>query len=86
MATAFSVAADGRQQQVGVERAADRGLLDDEPRISRMEIVDDLGDLARLVDRIAQVAARPLLAGAERQDRAFEAGLDEVVLERGADP
>ena len=54
----------GREQQLGVERAADRRLLDDEARIARVQLVDQPDDAARLLDDVAQIPARAHLAGA----------------------
>ena len=74
------------RQKLGIERAGDRRLLDDAAVVARMQAVEDLADLPRLVDDGAKVRPGALLAGGERQHRLVEPALDQIILERRARP
>ena len=74
------------RQELGIERAGDRRLLDDAAVVARMQAVEDLADLPRLVDDGAEVRPGALLAVGERQHRLVEPALDQIILERRARP
>ncbi len=82
MAAALALACSAESSSFGIESAADGSLLDDEAGVARVQVVDDPGDAARLLDDVAQVAAGPHLARAQRQHRFIETRVDQVVLER----
>ena len=69
-------------ENVGVEHADDRRLLDDLAVVAAVQAAQHVADDARLLDQLAQVGAGALLAGRQPQHRVLEAGVDQVVLQR----
>src|SRR5262249_60955171 len=66
----------------GMQDAGDRGVLDYLAIVAAVQSLQDIADGARLLDQVAQVAARALIAGGEAQSRRLDARLDEIILER----
>ena len=72
----------GVAQHLGVQRAGDRRLLDDELRVARMQPVERRPDRDCFGDDRAQIDAGPFLAIGQDQHGILEALLDEEFLER----
>ena len=68
-------------QQVEIERARDRGLLDNALVHPAGERLDQPRHLARLIDQRAQIRARALRAVAEHKHRILDARHGEMILE-----
>src|SRR5262249_7925953 len=61
----------------GMQDAGDRGLLDYLAIVAAVQSLQDIADGARLLDQVAEVAARALTAGGEAQSHRLDAGPDE---------
>src|SRR4051812_31011743 len=57
------------RQEIGIERAGDRSLLDHAVVIARVQAVEDRADLPRLVEYCAKIGTCQLFAGAKHQRR-----------------
>ena len=66
----------------GMQHAGNRCLLDDEAVIAGMEPAEHVADEACLLDEALQIEPRTLLACREAEDHAFNAVIDQIILER----
>ena len=73
-------------ENVAVEHAENRGLLDDLAIIAAVQSVQHIADGAGLLDQLAQIVAGAHLAGRQSQRRVLEAGVDQIILQRVARP
>ena len=60
----------------------DRGLLDDLAVIAAVQAAQQIADGARVLDQLAQIVAGAHFAGRQPQRRVFEAGVDQIILQR----
>ena len=67
---------------LGCEHSGDRRLLDDLAVVAAVQPVEDVADRACVLNQLAQVGARALLAGGKAQNRIVESGRDQIVLKR----
>ena len=72
----------GLGEDLAVEGAGDRHLLDHAPVVAPVEAVEDMDDGPRLLDDLGKVGAGAVVAGGEMEDGVLDAGGDEVILER----
>src|SRR5712691_8274577 len=69
-------------KDVLVEHAEDRGLLDDLAIVAAVQPADDAANDTGVIDQRSQIGPGALLAAREAEDRLFEAGRDQIILER----
>ena len=81
-ATVSATACRSASALPGVKGPGERRLFQDVARIVRREGFQHAAELARAFDHAGQVGARNLFARAKAQDRALDAHLDQVILQR----
>ena len=69
-------------QELRIERAGNRDLLDDEARIAAVQALQDRADLARRLNDVTQIPAAAACAVASDEQRILEPLADEIVFER----